>query len=279
MRGEKAIYRLLCGVMLCLVVACAPVAAPGANPEQPKLAQDPQKQNSDADLSSEEERLRNAGKVLQEILNIPEGIPKDLFDNAECVAVFPSVVKGAFIVGAQYGRGAMVCRSGQTNMGPWGAPIMMALEGGSFGFQIGGQATDFVFLVMNKRGADSLLDSKVKLGADASVAAGPKGRTASAATDVAFRSEILSYSRSRGAFAGVSLEGSTLRPDGDANQDLYGREIKPRQEIASGELQAPPAAQVLVSTLQKASPKNLSDATEAQKGAAEGRKQEQKPPL
>ncbi|MGH9861780.1 MAG: lipid-binding SYLF domain-containing protein, partial [Candidatus Acidiferrales bacterium] len=190
-------------MVLWLVVACAPVAAQGANPEQQKPAPDPQKQDSDADLSSEEERLQSAGKVLQEVLNIPEGIPKDLLDNAECVAVFPSVVKAAFIVGGQYGRGAMVCRSGKTNMGPWGAPIMMALEGGSFGFQIGGQATDFVFLVMNKRGADSLLDSKVKLGADASVAAGPKGRTASAATDVAFRSEILSYSRSRGAFAGV----------------------------------------------------------------------------
>lgn len=272
-------YRLLCGVVLCLVVACAPVAAEEANPEQQKLAPGgAQRQDSDADLSSEEERLQSAGKVLQEVLNIPEGIPKDLLDNAECVAVFPSVVKAAFIVGGQYGRGAMVCRSGKTNMGPWGAPIMMALEGGSFGFQIGGQATDFVFLVMNKRGADSLLDSKVKLGADASVAAGPKGRTASAATDVAFRSEILSYSRSRGAFAGVSLEGSTLRPDDDANQDLYGREIKPRQAIASGELQTPPAAEALVSTLQKASPKNLSDATQAQKSAAESRKQEQKPP-
>lgn len=272
-------YRLLCGVVLCLVVVSAPVAAQEANPEQQKLAPGAQKQDSDADLSSEEERLQSAGKVLQEVLNIPEGIPKDLLDNAECVAVFPSVVKAAFIVGGQYGRGAMVCRSGKTNMGPWGAPIMMALEGGSFGFQIGGQATDFVFLVMNKRGADSLLDSKVKLGADASVAAGPKGRTASAATDVAFRSEILSYSRSRGAFAGVSLEGSTLRPDGDANQDLYGREIKPRQAIASGELQAPPAAEALVNTLQRASPKNLSDVTEAQKDAAESRKPGPKPPL
>lgn len=270
-------YRLLCVVLLCLAVASAPLPAQDPNPQQPPANRPAQEAREDSDNESERERLENAGKVLKEILDMPEGIPKDLLDSAECVAVFPSVVKAAFVIGGQYGRGAMVCRTGRNNMGPWGAPIMMALEAGSFGFQIGGQATDFVFLVMNKRGADSLLNSKVKLGADASLAAGPKGRTASAATDVAFRSEILSYSRARGAFAGVSLEGGTLRPDDDGNEDLYGRKIKPRQEVASGELPVPPAAQALVGTLQQASPKNLSDATEAQKDAADRRRQ-QKPP-
>ena len=204
----------------------------------------------------EMERLENAGRVLSEILEAPDNIPHNLIDGAECVVVYPSVVEGAFIVGGQFGRGAMVCRTGQNNMGPWGSPVMMALEGGSVGFQIGGQATDLVLLVMNKRGADSILSSKVKLGADASIAAGPKGRTVEAATDASFRAEILSYSRSRGAFAGISLEGSTVRPDGDANSDLYGKNVDPK-DVAVGKVQGVPNR--LTQVLQKVSPKNLSD--------------------
>jgi SH3 domain-containing YSC84-like protein 1 len=202
----------------------------------------------------ENDRIQNAAMVLHEILNVPDNIPQDLLDKARCVIVFPSVVKAAFVVGGSYGRGVMVCHTGKDFAGPWGAPAMMALEGGSVGFQIGGQATDFVILVMNNRGVDSLLHNKVKLGADASIAAGPKGRDAAAATDLAFRSEMLSYSRSRGAFAGVSLEGSTLRPDNDANRRLYGREASAVDIIAESKVEAPPSARELISTLQKASP-------------------------
>src|SRR5262249_28002373 len=156
-----------------------------------------------------EERLENCGTVVREIMDIPDNIPPELIDKSECVVVYPSVVKAAFIVGASYGRGSMSCRTGEHYTGPWSAPSMMAVEGGSFGLQIGGQATDFVLLVMNARGAHSILKSKVKLGADVSAAAGPKGRDLSAATDATLRAEILSYSRARGLFAGVSLEGST----------------------------------------------------------------------
>jgi len=202
----------------------------------------------------EADRLQNAGTVLKEILDVPDDIPQDLIDKARCVIVFPSVVKAAFIVGGSYGRGVMVCRTGKDMTGPWGAPVMMALEGGSFGLQIGGQATDFVILVMNNRGADSLLHSKVKLGADASIAAGPKGRDAQAATDVTFRAEMLSYSRARGVFAGVSLEGSTLRPDDDANRRLYGRDVTAERIITESKVEAPPAAHDLLATLQKVSP-------------------------
>src|SRR5712692_5585522 len=173
-----------------------------------------------AKASKEEDRLQNAGKVLKEILDIPDNIPQDLLDKAECVIVVPSVVKVAVVFGGTYGRGAMTCRTGEHFTGPWSSPAMMAIEGGSFGLQLGGEATDFVLLVMNPRGADSILSSKVKLGADASAAAGPKGRTAEANTDIVMRAEILTYSRSRGLFAGVSLEGSTLRPDGSANKKL-----------------------------------------------------------
>jgi SH3 domain-containing YSC84-like protein 1 len=203
----------------------------------------------------EADRLQNAGTVLKEILDVPDNIPQDLIDKARCVIVFPSVVKAAFIVGGSYGRGAMVCRTGKDMTGPWGAPVMMALEGGSFGLQIGGQATDFVILVMNNRGADSLLHSKVKLGADASIAAGPKGRDAQAATDVTFRAEMLSYSRARGVFAGVSLEGSTLRPDDDANRRLYGRDVTAERIITESKVEAPPAAHDLIATLQRVSPR------------------------
>jgi lipid-binding SYLF domain-containing protein len=207
--------------------------------------------------SEESERLANAATVLKEILGMPDNVPKELLDRAECVIVVPSVVKVALGVGGSYGRGAMVCRGGQNFDGPWGAPAMFALEGGSIGFQVGGQATDYVLLVMNSRGAESVLGSKVKLGADASAAAGPKGRTAGAATDVAMRAEILTYSRARGLFAGVSLEGSTLRPDNDANEDLYGRKIEARQIIRQGTA-IPAAARPMVELLNKVSPKNLS---------------------
>jgi lipid-binding SYLF domain-containing protein len=206
--------------------------------------------------NKEQERLENSGTVLEEVMNIPDDIPQDLIDKAECVIVFPSVLKAAFIVGGSYGRGAMVCRTGEHFSGPWGAPAMYALEGGSVGFQLGGEATDLVLLVMNHRGATSILDSKVKLGADASAAAGPKGRDASADTDAYLRAEILSYSRARGLFAGISLAGSTLRPDDDASADVYGRKITARQIIMGGEAAVPPSGQHLVRVLQKFSPRN-----------------------
>src|ERR1700676_4047847 len=204
------------------------------------------------------DRLQNAGAVMQEILNVPDDIPQDLLDKARCVIVMPSVVKAAFIVGGSYGRGVMVCRTGKDFTGPWGAPAMYALEGASVGFQIGGEATDFVFLVINNRGVESLLHSKVKLGADASAAAGPKGRTASADTDAYLRSEILTYSRARGAFAGVSLEGSTLRPDDDANRDLYGKESNAEDIVLKGVVAPPPSAKQLLGTLNAKSPKRKS---------------------
>jgi len=208
-----------------------------------------------ADTGREErDRVRNSGEVMREIVNIPDDIPQDLLDKARCVIVMPSVLKAAFIVGGSYGRGTMVCRTGKDFKGPWGAPAMYALEGGSVGFQIGGEATDFVFLVINNRGVESLLHSKVKLGADASVAAGPKGRTAAADTDAYLRSEILTYSRARGVFAGVSLEGSTLRPDDDGNKELYGAPTSAGQIINEGKTEAPRSAHLLDSTLQKASP-------------------------
>jgi lipid-binding SYLF domain-containing protein len=205
----------------------------------------------------EAERLDNCGTVLKEILDIPDNIPQDLLDKAECVIIYPSVLKAAFVVGGSYGRGAMTCRTGENYTGPWSAPTMMALEGGSVGFQIGGQATDFVLLVMNGRGAHSILSSKVKLGADASVAGGPKGRTASASTDATLRAEVLSYSRSRGLFAGISLEGSTVRPDNDANERVYGKKLDAESIVFKGAVAVPPPAQKLVSSLNQKSPKNL----------------------
>ncbi len=209
--------------------------------------------------NKEQERLENSGTVLQEVMDIPDNIPQDLLDKAECVIVFPSVLKAAFVVGGSYGRGAMVCRTGEHFSGPWGAPAMYALEGGSVGFQLGGQATDLVLLVMNHRGASSILDSKVKLGADASAAAGPKGRDASADTDAYLRAEILSYSRSRGLFAGISLEGSTLRPDDDASADVYGRKITAREIVMDGKASIPESGQHLVRVLQKNAPHNDSE--------------------
>jgi lipid-binding SYLF domain-containing protein len=211
-----------------------------------------------ADQEKDTNRLENSGTVLKEILDVPDDIPQDLLDKADCVVVFPSVLKAAFIVGGSYGRGAMSCRKGQNFTGPWGAPTMMALEGGSFGFQIGGEATDFVLLVMNERGASGILTSKVKLGADASVAAGPVGRTASAETDATLRADILSYSRARGAFAGIALEGSTIRPDNGANKQIYGREVAARDIVLSGHVAMPPAAKRMVSTLDSRTPKHKS---------------------
>lgn len=204
----------------------------------------------------EEDRVKDAGRVITEILNVPDDIPQDLLDKAECVVVFPSVLKAAFIVGASYGRGVMMCRTGSNFNGPWGAPSMMALEGGSFGLQIGGEATDFVLLVMNDRGANGILSSKVKLGGDASVAAGPVGRSASAETDASLRAEILSYSRARGAFAGVSLEGSTIRPDNDANERIYGQKMSARDIVLRHETAPPPAAAQLLSTLNARTPQH-----------------------
>lgn len=209
---------------------------------------------SKADDAKETDRLQNAGTVMKEILDVPDDIPQNLLDKARCVVVLPSVLKAAFIAGGSYGRGVMVCRRGREFSGPWGAPAMYALEGGSVGLQIGGEATDFVILVMNDRGVDSLLHSKVKLGGDASVAAGPKGRTASADTDAYMRAEMLSYSRSRGVFAGVSLEGSTLRPDEDANHRLYGNDASAAKIMSEPKIDTPAAGKSLVGRLQQASP-------------------------
>jgi SH3 domain-containing YSC84-like protein 1 len=211
------------------------------------------------DNQKEQDRVQDAGVVLKEILNVPDDIPQDLLNKAECVVILPSVKKAAFGVGASYGRGVMICRGGQHYTGLWGPPAMYALEGGSIGFQIGGQATDFVLLVMNPKGARSLLSSKVKLGADASAAAGPKGRTAEGATDVVMSAEILSYSRNKGLFAGISLEGSTLRSDGSANEKLYGQRLSAKDIIRLGKVKTPECAAELVALLDKKSPKNLSD--------------------
>ena len=209
--------------------------------------------------TKEQGRLENCGMVLQEIMNVPDDIPANLVDKAECVIVFPSVLKGAFIFGGSYGRGAMTCRSGEHFNGPWGTPSMMALEGGSVGFQLGGQATDFVILVTNPRGATAILKNKVKIGADVSAAAGPKGRNASAETDVTLRAEMLTYSRARGLFAGVSLGGSTVRPDNDANEQLYGKKLNASDIVLKNVVPPPPSAQTMLATLTKFSPRNNSD--------------------
>src|SRR6202047_188759 len=207
----------------------------------------------------ETDRLENCGMVVKEVMDIPDNIPEDLINKAECIIVFPSVLKAAFVIGGSYGRGAMTCRSGEHFTGPWSAPTMMALEGGSIGFQLGGQATDFVLLVMNPRGARAILSSKVKLGADASVAAGPKGRTPNASTDVTLRAEVLSYSRARGLFAGISLEGSTIRPDNDANERVYVKKLEAESIIFKGAVAVPPPAQKMIAYLNQKSPKNHSD--------------------
>lgn len=207
---------------------------------------------------TEGDRLRNCATVLKEIFGMPDSIPKDLLDRAECVIVFPSVKKIAVGIGGSYGRGAIACRGGENFDGPWSAPAMFALEGASIGFQLGGQATDFVLLVMNDRGAGSVLGSKVKIGADASAAAGPKGRTVGASTDIVMRAEMLTYSRSRGLFAGVSLEGSTLREDGDGNEAIYGRKLSAREIVRGADAQVPEDGRPLITLLNQRSPKNLS---------------------
>jgi len=206
--------------------------------------------------SKEQDRLENSGRVMKEIMDIPDNIPQSVIDKADCVVVLPSVLKAAFVVGASYGRGVMTCRTGENMRGPWGAPTMMALEGGSFGIQAGGQATDFVLLLMSERSASSILTSKVKIGGDASAAAGPVGRNASAETDVTFRAEILTYSRARGLFAGISLSGSTLRPDNGGNQALYGKKISAKDIVLKGAVPPPPSAQLLIQTLNAHSPKH-----------------------
>jgi SH3 domain-containing YSC84-like protein 1 len=206
----------------------------------------------------EENRVENAGKVFKEILDAPDSIPQDVLDKADCVVILPSVLKFAIGFGGSYGRGVMTCRGGSNFNGPWGPPTMMALEGGSAGLQLGGNATDFVLLLMSPRSASSMLSSKVKLGGDASAAAGPVGRTASAESDVALRAEILSYSRARGLFAGISLEGSTLRADNNGNKKLYGKEVSASDIVFKHEVPVPPSAKTLLETLQKASPKNKS---------------------
>jgi SH3 domain-containing YSC84-like protein 1 len=202
-------------------------------------------------------RIADAANVMKQILNVPSGIPKDLLNRADCVVIYPSVKKAAFIVGGSYGRGLITCRKGEDFSGTWSAPAMYALEGGSFGFQIGAQATDFVLLVMNQSGADSVMTSKVKLGGDASIAAGPVGRTASASTDIVMKAQILSYSRSQGLFAGVSLEGSTLRSDDGANKTLYGRDISAKEIVREGKVAPPKSALPLLAVLRKASPKHV----------------------
>lgn len=212
-----------------------------------------------ADQTREEKRLEACGEVFKEILNIPDGIPKELLDKAECVIVIPSVLKFAIGVGGDFGRGAITCRTGEHFTGPWSAPALFALEGGNIGFQLGGTATDFVLLVMNPRGANSILRSKVKLGADAAAAAGPKGRTAAADTDIVMQAEVLSYSRARGLFAGVSLEGSTLRSDGSANRKVYGRSLSAKEIVRQGKVGVPASGRELIALLNKTSPKNHSD--------------------
>jgi len=207
---------------------------------------------------AEEARLKESYQVLTEILAAPDkGIPKGLLDKSECVVVFPSVKKAGFIVGASYGRGVMTCRSGEAFRGPWTPPAMFALEGASFGLQIGGQATDFVLMIMNEKGANSVMSSKVKLGADASAAAGPVGRTTSAETDVVMKAEILSWSRAEGIFGGVSLDGSTLRSDDDANKNLYGQKLNASAIVRERKVKMPDAGKSLIEFLQKASPNHV----------------------
>jgi lipid-binding SYLF domain-containing protein len=206
----------------------------------------------------EADRVEAAGTVISEIMNVPDNIPQGVINKAYCVVVLPSVLKAAFVVGGSYGRGVMTCRSGPHFRGPWSAPTMMALEGASFGLQLGGQATDFVLLLMSPKSADNILGSKVKIGADASAAAGPVGRNVSAETDASMRAEILSYSRARGLFAGVSLSGSTLRADNDANKNLYGKDVTAKAIVFDKAVPPPPSAAKLLRTLNRKSAKRVS---------------------
>lgn len=208
--------------------------------------------------NKEQSRLETCGVVMEEILGVEDNIPRDLLDKAECVIVIPSMTNVAVGIGGNFGKGAMVCRSGKAYNGAWGAPAMYTLQGGSVGFQIGAESTDLVLLVMNPRGVNALLGSKVKLGGNASVAAGPKGRSVEASTDASMQSEILSYSRSRGLFAGVSLAGASLRPDNDANREVYGIKHTARRIVTGTALTVPESGHHLVNVLQKNSPHNVS---------------------
>jgi lipid-binding SYLF domain-containing protein len=214
-------------------------------------------QDQKKDQNKEQERLATAGTVMSEILSVPDNVPQEVLDKAECVVVIPSVTRVAVGIGGSYGRGAMVCRSGAAFNGPWGAPAMYALDAGSIGLQLGAESTDLILMVMNRRGVDALLGTKVKLGAEASASAGPKGRHVEASTDASMRAEILSYSRSRGLFAGVSVDGASLRPDNDATEEVYGRKITAR-EIVTGGVKVPPSGRTLVDALQKFAPYNQS---------------------
>jgi lipid-binding SYLF domain-containing protein len=234
--------------------AAATGTAPASTGTRIEAQNPPVDPNQPGGPQIENARIENAGKVVAEILDVPDGIPNDILNKAYCVVVLPSALKAAFVVGGSYGRGVLTCRSGANFDGPWGSPAMMALEGGSFGFQIGGEATDFVLLLMSDRSAKGILSSKVKLGADASAAAGPVGRTASAETDASMRAQILTYSRARGVFAGVSLEGSTLRPDNDSNKKLYGREVSAEAIVLKDAVKPPPSARILLRTLDRKSP-------------------------
>jgi lipid-binding SYLF domain-containing protein len=201
----------------------------------------------------ESRRLHDAAELLRELASGGEGIPRDLLQGAECVAVLPSVKKAALGIGARFGKGAIACRT-ERGRGDWGPPLMVSIGGGSFGLQIGGQAIDLVLLIMNPRGLDGLLKSKLTLGADAAVAAGPVGRSAEAATDLRLRAEILSYSRSRGVFAGVSLEGAVLKPDKDANWAVYGEPVEPRKLLLTPGQHIPVAAARLIDALREFAP-------------------------
>lgn len=206
----------------------------------------------------DEQRLQKAAQVLGEVINIPDNIPQDLIDKSECVIVLPSVKKFAIGFGASWGKGAMVCRGGEKFDGKWGTPAAFALKAGNLGFQLGGEATDFVLLVMNPKGVNALLSDEVKLGGAISAAAGPKGRDATAETDAQMKAEVLSYSRSKGLFAGISLEGSTLRQDKDANKNLYGHDITAKEIVLENKVQPTAGGQAIDDVLNKKSPKNVS---------------------
>lgn len=208
--------------------------------------------------NKEQSRLETCGVVMEEILGVEDNIPRDLLDKAECVIVIPSMMNVAVGIGGTFGRGAMVCRTGKQFDGAWGSPAMYTLQGGSIGLQLGAESTDLVLLVMNPRGVNALLGSKVKLGGNASASAGPKGKSVEASTDATMRSEILSYSRSRGLFAGVSLSGASLRPDNDANRDVYGVKHTARRIVTGTALTVPESGHHLVNVLQKNSPHNES---------------------
>jgi len=209
------------------------------------------------DNAKEQDRVKESGIVMKELVNASSGVPINLLNKAECVIVLPSVKKAGFIVGASYGRGVMTCRGGANFHGPWSAPTMMQSTGGSFGLQAGGQATDFVILVMNDKGARALMKGKAKLGADASVAAGPVGRDAEASTNAAMSAEMLSYSRAQGVFAGVSLAGASLGPDEGANEKLYGKKVDATQIIDGSAGPAPASAKQLLDVLTAKSPTNV----------------------